>query len=124
MDDELLYEYISKELANFKFTRSSISYIYLIEAIKIVSKNKMVIKDFNKLVYKVIAKKYNTEEKNVNWSISKLLKLMYLNTNEEVIKKYFNLVYDDDKITTKAFIIFIAYKVNFREKKKIMEKFY
>lgn len=118
MDDELLYEYISEELANFKFTRSSISYIYLIEAIKIVSKNKMAIKDFNKLVYKVIAKKYNTEEKHINWSISKLLKLMYLNTNEEVIRTYFHLVYEDDKITTKAFIIFIAYKVNFKENKK------
>ena len=103
-------EKVMVELKNFKFKRNSLAYEYLIDAICIVVNEKDAIKNFSCYVYEPVAKKYNTRPQNVLWCINKLIALMYYNTNEEVIEKYFN-TYWFDKPTTKAFIIGIAKKI-------------
>jgi hypothetical protein len=44
------------------------------------------------------------------WGITKTIKMMYLNTDEKIIKNYFNL-YDETKPSAKEFIIYISYRV-------------
>ena len=107
---EALEEKIIEELKIFKFRRNSLSYEYLIDAIKITSQQKMAIKDFLHCVYKPISEKYNTKPDNVQWCLNKLINLMYFNTNQEIIEKYFNIS-SEDKLTTKEFIIGVARKI-------------
>ena len=95
------------ELKNFNFKRNSLAYEYLIDTIKIVATDRIVIKDFLKYVYGPVANKYNTRPQNVLWCINKLISLMYFNTDEEIIEKYFK-VNKKDKPSTKAFIIGVA----------------
>lgn len=110
MDDIMLQDKIYKELSNFNFSRNSISFQYLILAIYLVSKDKNQIKNFRNGIYKKIAETYNTKPENVMWGINKIIKMMYLNTNEKIIKDYFEL-YETREPSTKEFIIFISYKV-------------
>ena len=112
MSKEDLNEKILKQLKYFKFNRNSLGYEYLVQAIYIVLKDKTVVRDFNECVYPKIARKYHTEPQNVLWCINKIMSIMYLNTDVEIIKQYFNLYYDDDKLSTKAFIMEIARNVN------------
>ena len=107
------YEKIIRELAKFKFTRSSIAYQYLIESIYIVCNDDLTIKNFKENVYLKVAKKYDTKSDNVIWCISKALKIMYLNTEESILKEYFLMVYYES-VTPKSFIIYIAHKINER----------
>lgn len=111
MNDIEIYEKIISELNNFNFTRRSLSYQYLIEAIYIVATDQKKIRDFKRFVYSDIAKKYDTGIQNVQWCIEKLLKLMYLNTDEKIIREYFE-VGENERLSAKAFIIFIAQKSN------------
>lgn len=105
-----LYENIITELNSFNFKKNSLSYQYLIEAIYIVLDNNLIIKDFKNYVYPEIAKKYNTKPENVLWCMSKLIRLMYLNTDEKIIKNYFKIEYGENP-STKAFVLFISYKI-------------
>ncbi len=106
-----MHEAIIRELGNFNFKRTSMSYQYLIDAILLVIDNKTVIKDFKLYVYPNIAEKYDTKPENVLWSITKLLKVMYLNTDANIIKNYFDIAIDENP-STKAFIIHVAYKIS------------
>lgn len=116
---DFVEEKIIIELSYFKFKRNSIAFEYLIEAIKLVVENRLVIKNFNDYVYAPIAEKYNTQSKNVLWCLNKLISLMYFNTDENIIKEYFMM----DKPTTKAFIIEIARKVSSKtNSKKFLDK--
>ena len=99
------------ELKNFNFKRNSLAFEFLIDEIKLTVKDITVIKNFSKYVYNIVGKKYHTEAKNILWCTSKLITLMYYNTDEEIIKEYFN-TYNLDKPTTKAFIVGIAKKIN------------
>ncbi len=110
-DDIQILENIMVELNHFKFSRRSLSYQYLIEAIYLVVKDKTSIRNFNKNIYVPIAKKYNTKPENVQWSLSKLINLMYLNTPNKIIFDYFKF-FMDEKPTLKFFIITIAQNVN------------
>lgn len=110
MEDITLQDKIYSELSNFNFSRNSIAFQYLILAIYLVSKDKINIRNFRNGVYTQIAETYKTKPENVMWGITKIIKMMYLNTDEEIIKDYFNL-YDYSKPSTKEFIIYIAYKV-------------
>lgn len=110
---ESLEEKIVFELKNFNFKRNSLSYEYLIEAIKLVTENIIVIRDFQQYVYSPVARKYFTKPQNVLWSINKLITLMYFNTDEDIIETYFN-TYMSNKPTTKAFVIGVARKVTFK----------
>ena len=112
MSKEEMHKEIMKQLKYFKFNRNSLGFEYLIQAIYIVIKDKTVIKDFNEFVYPRIARKYRTEAQNVLWCINKVINIMYLNTDEEEIKRYFDLYYVEDKPSTKAFIMEIARNVN------------
>lgn len=106
------YEKIIEELGYFKFKRNSISYEYLIEAISLVCEDYSYIKNFNKL-YRLIAMKYGTESRRVFECIKKLLNVMYLNTEDSVIIDYFKLHYRSEKPSAKAFITYIARKINY-----------
>lgn len=119
--ENFVEEKIILELNKFKFKRNSIAYEYLIDAIKLVVENKYVIKNFNDYVYTAIAKKYNTQPQNVLWCLNKLINLMYFNTDENIITNYFN-IYKQDKLTTKAFIIEVARKINL--KNKVLEQIF
>ena len=110
MEDITLQDKIYNELSNFNFSRNSVAFQYLIFAIYLVSKDKKNIRNFRNGVYTQIAKIYNTKPENVMWGITKTIKMMYLNTDEKIIKYYFNL-YDDTKPSAKEFIIYIAYRV-------------
>lgn len=110
MNEIGIHDSIKDELKIFKFARNSLSYQYLIDAIYIVSMNPLAIKDFKNTVYNEIAKKYNTESKNIQWCLTKIVFTMLLNTNKNVIYDYFRIC-EEDKITTKEFIIFIGEKV-------------
>ena len=46
---------------------------------------------------------------------------MYFNTDENIITNYFN-IYKQDKLTTKAFIIEVARKINL--KNKVLEQIF
>ena len=118
--NESIEEMIMFELKNFNFKRNSLGYEYLIEAIKIVITDKCVIKDFLEYVYKPIAEKYGTKPKNVLWCICKLLNLMYFNTEEKVIERYFN-TYKNNKPTSKAFIIGVARKILIEKESSIIK---
>ncbi len=107
---ESIDEKILIELKNFNFKRNSLAYEYLIDAIKIIVNDRRTIKDFSKYVYGQIAEKYDTRPQNVLWCINKLINLMYFNTDSKVIGKYFN-INKNDKLSTKAFIIGIARKI-------------
>ena len=104
------YEKIMYELGKFGFKRNSISYQYLIDAIYLVTNNRNSIKDFKANVYPVIADRYNTKPENVLWCITKLLKVMYLNTDANFIENYFS-IQKGEILSTKAFIIHISYKI-------------
>ena len=108
---DALEEKIIEELKIFKFKRNSLSYEYLIDAIRTASQQKMVIKDFLHYVYKPIAEKYNTRPDNVQWCLNKLIDLMYFNTDQKIIDDYFN-INSEEKISTKEFIIGIARKIS------------
>lgn len=108
--DRKIIDAIIVELNHFKFSRSSVSYQYLIDAIHIVVKSPGSIKNFYKSIYGPIAKKYETKASNVQWSLSKLIDLMYSNTPSEVIYDYFSF-FMDEKPTLKFFIITIARNV-------------
>lgn len=103
-------EAIMLELNHFRFSRTSISYQYLIEAIYLVIENRSSVKNFNKNVYEPISKKYDTKPQNIQWSLSKLISLMYLNTPNSIIFDYFKF-YEDERPTLKFFIITIAQNV-------------
>ena len=108
--DRKIIDAIIVELNHFKFRRSSISYQYLIEAIHLVVKDLTSIKNFNKNIYEPIAKMYMTKPANVQWSLSKLVDLMYSNTPPDVIYEYFKF-FMDEKPTLKFFIVTVARNV-------------
>lgn len=110
MTDKSIINAIIVQLNHFNFRRSSISYQYLIDAIYLVVKDRNVMRDFKKYVYLPIAEKYNTKPENVQWSLSKLVDLMYINTPSEIIFKYFKY-YLDEKPTLKFFIVSVARNV-------------
>ena len=119
---ESLEELIIIELKNFNFKRNSLAYEYLIEAIKLVVENTMVIRDFKKYVYTPVGRKYFTRPENVLWCINKLITLMYFNTDTNVIESYFN-TYLNNRPSTKAFIIGVARKIELQcEKEKNLLK--
>lgn len=106
-----LYEKVIAELSYFKFRRNSLAYEYLINAIMMVNEDSYYIKNFSNL-YKDISMRYQTETSNVKWNITKLIALMYLNTQEDIIQEYFNLLYYE-KPSPKAFIIYISKKIDY-----------
>ena len=110
MSDREIINAIIIQLNHFKFRRSSISYQYLIDAIYLVVKDRNVVRDFKKNVYLPISIKYNTKPENVQWTLSKLVELMYANTSAEVIYNYFKF-FIDEKPTLKYFIVAIARNV-------------
>lgn len=117
---ESLEESIAFELKNFNFKRNSLAYEYLVEAIKLVAENIMVIRDFQRYVYGPVARKFFTSPEKVLWCINKLITLMYFNTDEDVIEAYFN-TYMSNKPTAKAFIIGIAKKITFKVEKNFVK---
>lgn len=119
MTDRELYSMIVKELRYFNFSINSIAFKYLVDAIYLVTKDKRKIKNFNQYIYPEIAKEYGTRSENVLWCISKLINIMYENTNKEVINKYFNTYYRG-KLSPKLFIIIISN--NIQENHKIGQK--
>lgn len=110
MDIIKIYGEIQNELGKFSFKRTSLSYQYLIDAIFILTQDRMAMRDFNKYVYPKIAQKYETKPENVLWCITKLLKVMYLNTDASVISEYFGIAIGENP-SAKAFIIQISGKV-------------
>lgn len=107
IEDRKIIDAIIVELNHFKFGRSSISYQYLIDAIYLVVKSPNAISNFKQKIYAPIAKKYSTRPENINWSIAKLIDLMYSNTPAEVIYEYFKF-FMDEKPTPKFFIVTVA----------------
>ncbi len=116
MTDQELYSVIVKELRYFNFSINSIAFKYLVDAIYLVTKDKRKIKNFNQYIYPKIAKEYGTRSENVLWCISKLINIMYENTDKEIINKYFNTYYRR-KLSPKLFIIIISN--NIQENHKI-----
>lgn len=110
IEDKKIIDAIAVELNHFRFRRSSISYQYLIDAIHLVVKSPTAIKNFNKNIYEPIASKYATKPENVQWSLSKLIDLMYSNTPSDVIYDYFRF-FMDEKPTLKFFIVTVARNV-------------
>lgn len=110
MEDRKIIEQIIIQLNHFKFRRSSISYQYLIDAIYLVVKDRKVMRDFKKFVYMPISQKYNTKPENIQWNLSKLIDLMYMNTSADVIFDYFKF-FMDEKPTLKFFIVSVARNV-------------
>ena len=110
VNDKKIIDAIIVELNHFKFSRSSVSYQYLIEAVYLVVKSPTSIKNFNHNVYEPIVRRYLTRFENVKWCLNKLIDLMYANTPPEVIYDYFNF-FMDEKPTLKYFIITVARNV-------------
>lgn len=108
-----LYDKISAELSYFKLGRNSMAYEYLTSAIEMVNRNSYYIRNFN-MLYKDIAWKFETDTLNVRWSLSKLLSIMYLNTEDEIIQTYFNLKHYE-KPSVKAFIMYVAKKIDYED---------
>lgn len=67
-------------------------------------------RDLKKYVYFPISQKYKTRPENVQWTLSKLIDLMYANTSADTIYEYFRF-YMNEKPTVKFFIISIARNV-------------
>lgn len=109
--NKIIVDAIMRELNHFRFRRGSLSYQYLIEAIYLVIVDRSSIKNFYQNIYVPIAKKYNTRPDNIQWSLSKLINLMYLNTSNEIVSNYF-CFYMEEKPTLKFFIITVAQNVN------------
>lgn len=110
MKDGKIINEIIAQLNYFKFGRGSISYQYLIDAIYIVVKDRNNMRDLKRYVYFPISQKYNTRPENVQWTLNKLIDLMYANTPSETIYDYFSF-YMDEKPTVKFFIITVARNV-------------
>lgn len=89
------------------------AYEYLISAIEMVNRNSYYIRNFN-MLYKDIAWKFETDTVNVRWSLSKLLSIMYLNTEDEIIQTYFSLKHYE-KPSVKAFIMYVAKKIDYED---------
>lgn len=111
MTNPYALEYIYNELSKFKIRPNSISYLYLVDAIYIVTKEKRRMKNFKALVYYPIAIKYGTKPQNVLWDLNKLIDLIYINTDVQIINNYFQ-IYSGDKISTKTFICVVSRKVS------------
>lgn len=107
MTDREIYRKILIELRYFNFGRNSIAFQYLVDAIYLVTKEKRYIKNFNYYIYPKIAERYGTRSDNVLWCISKLINLMYENTDKKVIEKYFSIYYKN-KPSPKTFIIVVS----------------
>lgn len=114
----MIEEEIMTQLKKFSLKRNSIGYEYLIDAIKIVSINKLAVKDFKKYVYLPIAQEYNTKPENIFWCINKLINFMCLNTDNKLLDDYFKIG-EGKTLTTKAFIIGIARGLHNDNKKEI-----
>lgn len=110
LEESKIIDAIIVELNHFKFTRSSISYQYLIDAICLVVKNPQNIKNLNKNIYGKIAKRYATKPENIRWSLNKFIDMMYSNTPSDVIYDYFKF-FMDEKPTLKYFIVTVARNV-------------
>ena len=88
-DDIQILENIMVELNHFKFSRRSLSYQYLIEAIYLVVKDKTSIRNFNKNIYVPIAK--NIEDLLENSNNANHLLLQYENEFKEFIINFKNI---------------------------------
>ena len=106
-DSEILTK-IDIELGKFYFSKNSLGYEYLVDSIYLIIKEKKYIRNFNEFIYPKIAKKYDTKPKNVMWCISKLINMMYINTDEKIIEEYFNVYQDEERPSPKAFIMCIS----------------
>ncbi len=117
MEDKRIIDEIVLQLSNFRFSRYSMAYQYLIDAIYIVVKDRNTMRDLKDYVYLPIAKRYNTRAENVQWSLTKLVDIMYTNTPAKTMYNYFNF-FIDEKPTLKFFIITVARNVYSKINKK------
>lgn len=92
MNDNIVKEFILKELSQFNFHRYTKGFKYLNEAIFLCINNDDAIDNLHKNVFPYIAKKYNEKKPlNIKWCIEQSIKTMYNNTEIKKICTYFNI---------------------------------
>ena len=102
--------YVDNELNKFNFNTNNAAYKYLKDTIMEIIKNNTNVFNLERDIYFNISQKYHKNNcKIIKWSIDKLMERMYLNTDIEIICKYFNFKYDT-KPSTKFFIYNIVEK--------------
>jgi len=109
---DYLKDKVINELVSIGFCHTHQGTLYLAEAIiymyKYDKKNQQ--KNIEKNVYKVIADKYNENIQKVKSNIIKATNYMYMESNVDMIKKYFHF-YEDKKPTPKLVILTVLDKI-------------
>lgn len=92
MEDKRIIDEIVLQLSNFRFSRYSMAYQYLIDAIYIVVKDRNTMRDLKDYVYLPIAKRYNTRDKKFGIEIERQ------KGDRLIIDKVDNLTESNEKI--------------------------
>ena len=108
---------IDKQLSNFNFYKSSNSYRELKEIIYSLLVNKeLSLMPFRTGVFKEIAEEFDTTSSRPESNLSKLVDRAILNTDSKIISSYF-LVYQDKKVSLKAFLLKVTEETQYEIKK-------
>ena len=108
---------IDKQLSNFNFYKSSNSYRELKEIIYSLLVNKeLSLMPFRTGVFKEIAEEFDTTSSRLESNLSKLVDRAILNTDSKIISSYF-LVYQDKKVSLKAFLLKVTEETQYEIKK-------
>ena len=116
LKDKKMY-IIDKQLSNFNFNKNSNSYLELKEIIYSLLVNKeLVFTPFRTGVFEEVAREYDTTSSRLESTLSKLVDRAMLNTDSKIISSYF-LIYQDKKISLKAFLLKVTEETQYEIKK-------
>lgn len=104
-------EYVEKELEKFQFNRSTIGYKCVKKGLCIAIKQPGLLYNLNNDLYQRIAEELCLNKLRVKWNIERSINQMYINTNMELLMKYFSLN-EDEKVTPKLFFMIIIDRYN------------
>ncbi len=102
---------IKGELRKFDVDVTTKGYKYIAEAILLSLEDETLLKDMTHGLYHVMAgKREGINEKNVKWTIEKMVRSIKRFTSTKLIKSYFYVV-EEEEVTPKRFIGTIAEKI-------------
>lgn len=104
-------KYVKNELSIFNFNKETEAYKYLIETIYEVIYRKVDDFDLENDIYYKIARINKKRTLQIKWAVEKSINTMFINTNYDVIQRYFNFT-EYKKPTTKFFIKHIVENYN------------
>ena len=102
---------VKGELRKFDIDVTTKGYKYIVEAVLLSLEDETLLKDMTHGLYHIMAgKREGINEKNVKWTIEKMVRSIKRFTSTKLIKSYFYVV-EEEEVTPKRFIGTIAEKI-------------